>query len=362
LGAKGNTARTEKDRDGVSMKRVRWFTLCCISLLVYAGVALATDDVFDLKQVAQGVYAAIAKPAFRTNCNSAIVFLDDGVLVVDTQSKPSAAEALIAEIRKLTDKPVKYVVITHFHGDHSQGAQAYVKEWPAVEIVSTAATRDSIQQRGNARLQRDSVTVPQQIEKLKNDLHQATDPKQKAKIQNTLGQAEAYLAELKQIRIPLATLIVDQSLNLYRKSGVIEILSVGKAHTDGDLMVYLPAEKVLITGDVVHGAQPITKDGYFSDWTGAIDTAEKLDFESVIGGHGDVLHGKATFELWKQYFNDLLAEAAHSYAGGESLESTRKRVVPLLLTKYSGKFPERFSETVVSDVEKSYRFVSGATE
>jgi glyoxylase-like metal-dependent hydrolase (beta-lactamase superfamily II) len=331
-------------------------------VFVYAGSAVATDDVFDLKQVAPGVYAAIAKPTFRTNSNSAIVLLDDSVLVVDTQSKPSAAAGLIAEIRRLTDKPVKYVVITHFHGDHTQGAQAYVSAWPAVEIISAAATRDSIQQRGTARLERDLATVPQQIEKLKSDLQKATDAGEKAQIQKTLGQAEAYLAEIKQIQIPLPTLIVDQNLNLYRKSGVVEILSIGKAHTDGDLIVYLPAEKVLITGDLVHGAQPITKDGYFSDWIGAIDTAEKLDFELVIGGHGDVLHGKATFELWKQYFNELLAEAAHSYAAGESLDGTRKHIVPLLSAKYSGKFPKRFSETVVSDVEKAYRFVSGATE
>jgi cyclase len=344
------------------MEYVRWLIFCWVSLLVYSGSALATDDVFDLKQVAQGVYAAIAKPAFRTNCNSAVVLLDDGVLVVDTQSKPSAAEALIAEIRRLTDKPVKYVVITHFHGDHTQGAQAYVKAWPAVEIISSAATRDGVEQRGTARLKRDLVTVPQQIDKLKNDLQRATDLNEKAQIQKSLGQAEEYLAEAKQIQIPLATLIVDQSLNLYRKSGVVEVLSIGKAHTDGDLIVYLPSEKVLITGDLVHGAQPITKDGYFSDWVEAIDTAEKLDFDSVIGGHGDVVHGKATFELWKQYFNELVGEAAHSYAMGESLDAARKRIAPSLLAKYGGSFPKRFSETVVSDVEKAYRFVSGATE
>src|ERR1700742_1537888 len=104
------------------MECARWLIFCCMSLLVYPASALAADEVFDLKPVAQGVYAAIAKPTFRTNCNSAIVLLDDRVLGVDTQSKPSAAEALIAEIRKLTDKPVKYVVITHFHGDHTQGA------------------------------------------------------------------------------------------------------------------------------------------------------------------------------------------------------------------------------------------------
>jgi glyoxylase-like metal-dependent hydrolase (beta-lactamase superfamily II) len=329
---------------------------------IYLGAAAGADKLFDLKPVAQGVYAAIANPAFRTNCNSAIILLDDSVLVVDTQSKPSAAEALIGEIKKLTDKPVKYVVITHFHGDHTQGAQAYVKKWPSVEIISSAGTRDSIEQRGNARLQRDLVTVPQQIDKLNKDLQKATDAARKSDIQKNIAEAQAYLTEAKQIQIPQATLIVDQTMNLYRRSGVIQILSVGKAHTDGDLIVYLPVDKVLITGDLVHGAQPVTKDGYLSDWGTAIDTAEKLDFESVIGGHGDVLHGKATFELWKNYFHDLIVEAAHSYASGDSIDAARKRIAPSMLLEYRDKFPKRFSDTVTSDIEKAYRFVSGATE
>lgn len=340
----------------------RGLIFCCTSLLVCSGTLVGADEVFDVKPVAPGVYAAIAKPAFRTNCNSAIVLLDDGVLVVDTQSKPSAAQALIAEIRQITDKPVKYVLITHFHGDHTQGAQAYVKAWPAVEIIATAATRDSIEMRGTARLERDLVTVPQQIEKLKSDLQRASDASENAQTQKNLGQAEAYLAEAREIQIALPTLIVDQDLNLYRKSGVIEILSLGKAHTDGDLIVYLPKEKVVITGDLVHAAQPVTKDGHFPDWIEAIDRVEKLDFESVIGGHGEVLHGKATFELWKQYFNELLVETAHSYAAGDSLDAARTRLVPLFSEKYSGKFPKRYSTTAVSDVEKAYRFVSGATE
>jgi glyoxylase-like metal-dependent hydrolase (beta-lactamase superfamily II) len=344
------------------MRCVRSLILCCLALLVSTVASSAVDELFDVKPVAPGVYAAIAKATFRTNCNSAIVILDDGVLVVDAQSKPSAAQALIADIKHITDKPVKYVVLTHFHGDHTQGTEAYVKAWPAVEIVATAATRDGIQQRGVARLNREFITVPQQIEKLKADLQKNNDPNEKARIQKNLDQAGAYLQEVKQIRIVLPTLIVQQSLTLQRKSGTVEILAVGKAHTDGDLIVYLPSEKVLITGDVVHAAQPITKDGYFSDWIQAIDTAGKLDFDSVIGGHGDVFRGKTTLQLWKQYFNELLIETAHSYASGESLDGARKRLVPLFTAKYSEKFPKRFSDTAVSDVEKAYRLISGATE
>src|SRR5881392_419624 len=96
--------------------------------------SVAVDLVRRLRD--SGVYAAIAKPAYKVNCNAAIILFGDAVLVVDTHSKPSAARALIEQIKKLTDKPVRYVVNTHFHWDHYQGNEAYPSSWPAgVEII-----------------------------------------------------------------------------------------------------------------------------------------------------------------------------------------------------------------------------------
>lgn len=331
-----------------------------ISLL--ASVAAAAEDpVFDFKQVADGVYAAIARPTFRTNCNSAIVILDDSVLVVDAQSKPSAAGAVIAEIKRLTDKPVKYLVLTHFHNDHTQGVQAYAQTWPGVKIIATPVTAESIEQRAQARLEREAVTLPKQIEQLKSDLTEAQGV-QKVQIQKQLNEAEAYAVERKQIHLVLPNLLVEDRLELHHGPETVEMFSFHHAHTDGDLVVYLPTRKVLISGDIIHGAQPITKDGYLVEWIAAIDQLEKLDFQTVIGGHGEVLHDRARFDLWKQYFNDLLQETAQSLASGESREAARKRLTPVLLQRYGDQFPRRFSDTVGDDIDKAYRTVSGATD
>jgi cyclase len=106
------------------MRRIlRLAVLLCLASAV--GANAQDTDLFDIKPMADGVYAAIAKPAYKVNCNAAIILLGDSVLVVDTHSKPSAARALIEQIKKLTDKPVRYVVNTHFHWDHYQGNQAY---------------------------------------------------------------------------------------------------------------------------------------------------------------------------------------------------------------------------------------------
>src|SRR5262245_48022592 len=107
------------------MKRM----FCLAAFLLLQVRPCFAEDLFDIKPLADGVYAAIAKPTFILNCNAAIIVLDDGVMVVDTHSKPSAARGLMEQIKKITDKPVRYVVNTHFHWDHSQGNSAYPSVW-----------------------------------------------------------------------------------------------------------------------------------------------------------------------------------------------------------------------------------------
>jgi glyoxylase-like metal-dependent hydrolase (beta-lactamase superfamily II) len=266
------------------------------------------------------------------------------------------------QIKSVTPKPVKYVVDTHFHWDHYYGNEVYLGAWPAgVEIISSEATRQNIEQRGIPRVKREILEVPKEIETLKADLAKATDATKKAEIQENLRQTEAYLAELKAMRVTLPTLTFDRSLMLYQKSRTVEILYLGKGHTDGDAVVYLPKEKVIITGDALHGWTPYMGDSYPYDWIRMLEATEKLDFDYIIGGHGGVMRGKGQFQMWEQYFRDLLAETAAAYAQGATLEETRQRVAAVLVPKYTGKMPATFPQDVVGNIEKAYRVVSGAT-
>ena len=340
------------------MRRTLFSTV--VLCLLVASLARA-EDLFDIKPMADGVYAAIAKPAYKVNCNAAIIVLGDSVLVVDTHSKPSAARALIEQIKKLTDKPVRYVVNTHFHWDHYQGNQAYPSSWPAgVEIISSQATRENIEHRGVPRVKYEIATMPREIEKLKSDLAAATDPKQKEKLRTNLQEAEAYLAELKSMQFTLPTLTFDRSFILYRPSRTVQILWLGNAHTDGDVWVYLPKEKILVCGDAAHGWTPFMGDSYPFDWIRTLDTAEKLDFDQVLGGHGDVMRGKEKFELWKEYFRDLLNETAQVYGRGASLEEAQKQVSVTLIAKYASKFDPGFPQSVMGNITKAYQVIAQA--
>jgi glyoxylase-like metal-dependent hydrolase (beta-lactamase superfamily II) len=328
-------------------------------LLFLPSTTRAAEDLFDIKPVADGVYAAIAKPAYKVNCNAAIIILSDSVLVVDTHSKPSAARALIEQIKKLTPKPVKYVVNTHFHWDHYQGNEAYPSSWPAgVEIISSEATRQNIQRIGIPRIKNEIITMPQEIANLKKDLEKATGAEQKKTIEENIRQAEAYFAELKLMQVTLPTMTFDRSLILHRGSRTVEILWLGRAHTDGDVFVFLPNEKFIATGDALHGWTPFMGDSYPYEWIQTLDAAEKLDFNSVLGGHGDVMHGKLRFELWKQYFQDLMDRTAAAYAEGSSLEQTQKSVADFLTRKYADRFDPNFPKSVTANVTKAYQVVA----
>jgi len=335
------------------------FLLSLVLLLLATCNAASTEDLFDVKPIADGVYAAIAKPAYKVNCNAAIIILGDGVLVVDTHSKPSAARALIEQIKKLTPKPVKFVVNTHFHWDHYQGNEAYPSSWPAgVEIISSEATRENIERIGIPRVKNEIITMPQEIANLKKDLQKASAGEQKKEIQENIRQAEAYFAELKSMQVTLPTMTFDRSLILRRAGRTVEILWLGRAHTDGDVFVFLPNEKVIVTGDALHGWTPFMGDSYPYDWIKTLDAAEKLDFNSVLGGHGDVMHGKLRFELWKSYFRDLMDRTATVYAEGATLEQAQKSVSDFLTKKYADKFDPNFPKSVAANVTKAYQVIA----
>src|SRR6202008_3357542 len=120
----------------------------------------------------------------------------------------------------------------------------------------------------------------------KKDLEKATGAEQRKTLEDNIRQAEAYFSELKLIQVTLPTMTFDRSLILRRGSRTVEILWLGRAHTDGDVFVFLPNEKVLVTGDALHGWTPFMGDSYPYEWIQTLDAAEKLDFNSVLGGHG----------------------------------------------------------------------------
>lgn len=334
------------------------------ALLALAGRAAPAQDLFDLKPVRDGIYAAIARPQPIINSNAAVVVLEDGVLVVDTHSKPSAARALMAQIRKVTDKPVRWVVDTHFHWDHYQGNEAYPSSWPSgVEIIASQPTRQAIESRGVPRVKYEIATLPRELERLRGEVARAAAAEDRQRLEGELRAKEAYLAELRAMQVTLPSLTFERSLVLYRKSRTVQVLWLGRGHTEGDVVVYIPQDKVLLTGDLIHGWLPWMGDSHPYEWIDTLAAAERLDFDTVLSGHGDVLRGKEVFALWRGYLRDLMDEAAKAYGEGASLAEARTRVAAALRPKYAAAFgADRFDSSVPGNIDRAYRVVSGKME
>lgn len=330
---------------------------------VVAGVALAlatgsagAQELFDLQKVADGVYAALATPRTPINCNAAVVVYDEGVLVVDTHSRPSSARALISKIAAVTDKPVRYAVNTHFHWDHAQGNHAYPVAFPKqVAIVASEATRENLRSMGMDRVKDQIANAPRDIADLNKRLAAETDPAVRATLRDELQQQEEYLAEMKSLELVLPDLTFDKSMIVHRKDMDIVLLFLGRGHTSGDVVAYLPKQRVVATGDLLHGWMPYMGDSYPPEWVATLDALDKLDFDHIIGGHGTV-KPKSHLRVFRNYIADLIEEVRRAGGRGESLDQAKASVAALLKPKHAaGMGGEQFDESVGGNIEKVYR-------
>src|SRR5215831_14642180 len=319
------------------------------------------DARFDIHKVADGVWAAVASPAYKVNCNTAIIENADGVMVVDTHSKPSAARVIVEQLRGLTKKPVRYVVNTHFHWDHWHGNEVYPQAYPDAEIVTNTITREAMVKKGFKRIQDHVRQVPAEIAKLKADI-QAASPAQRGKLEADLKLAESYLAEVRALKPALPTIAFERTMKLYRRDREIHLLHLGRAHTEGDVFVYLPKEKVVITGDALIGWTPYMGDGYPEDWAGTLDRLAQLDFTHIIMGHGDVT-GREWLNTFRSYVHDMVEAVRQEAAAGASLDEAKTRVTEKLAPTYekalSGTENYRpWRERVIGNIERTYSMVA----
>jgi len=336
--------------------------LCCT---MAAHAQTADKELFDLKKVGDGVYAAIAHPRYKTNCNGAVILTDDGVIVVDTHSKPSASRALYTQIQEISKKPVIKVINTHFHFDHTQGNQSYPAVNPKVEIIATEQTKvnlitPSSSVGGVAFVEAQIKTMPAEIDKLKSDIQKESDPAKKKNLESSLQQAESYLQELKSMKLTMPTRTITTTTTLKENGREIQLHVLGRAHTNGDLFVYLPKEKVVASGDALIDWMPFLNDAYPEEWVTTLTALEKLDFTSIVPGHGDVLP-KSHLAFFRGYFVDLIAAVKKASADKATLAEMQTKIGDQLASKYETAMSKylvgRYRDRVGQNVELIYKKV-----
>jgi cyclase len=291
-----------------------------------AAAPVADARLFDLQKVANGIYFAHALPQALLNCNAAIFIRSKDVVVVDAHSKPSAAASLIHQIKgEITEKPVRYVVNTHFHWDHTQGDHAYRLTGEKVDFIASSATKKLMSDLAVARMKASVEAVPQQIDALRDRAARSTSAGEKAFCADQIAQMKAYETELKDYTLELPTITLDTSYLLRDPEFDLHIDFHGHSHTAGDVFVFCPQQRAIATGDAIHGFLPNIADGFPRVWPGTIDTVGRADFQYLMGGHGPLQTDRTAMISQRNYIEELTGKVAEGKKAGLSLAEMQQR-------------------------------------
>jgi glyoxylase-like metal-dependent hydrolase (beta-lactamase superfamily II) len=234
-----------------------------------------------------------------------------------------------------------------------------------VEVVATERTKDNLTRAdagvgGVPFIAKQLAALPAEIQKLKDDAARASDAQTKARIESNLRQAEAYLEELKRLKPALPTRTVAATQTLTEGGREIQLHVLGRGHTDGDLYIFLPKEKVVMTGDALIDWMPFLNDGYPEEWVHTLDSLERLDFTHIIPGHGEVLP-KSHLSFFRGYLADLIAGVKKAASDGATLDDIKAKLPDQLAPKYERgmtKYPlGQFRDRIGLNIEMVHKKV-----
>jgi glyoxylase-like metal-dependent hydrolase (beta-lactamase superfamily II) len=320
-------------------------------------------------RIAGGVYSIehVTAPDMEVSGNTTVIIGERQVLVVDTCFKQSDAREDIAQIRQWTDKPVAFVLNTHFHNDHNLGNRAYMTAFPGVTIIAHTETKKSMDMYGPGSYRREVKGVEslqRMLETGKDAAGTVLTDEDRTMVKNIIATRQPAIDELKQVQFQSATLTFDDDLTIDLGNREVQIEFLGRGNTAGDAIAYLPKEKVVVAGDLVAYPIPNIFDGYPSEWVDTMDRLGALDADTIVPGHGPVMHDKKYLllvrDLLKSAREQVDAKLASSgppmFTGFEEVKAT----VDLLAfrERFAGENKDagdRFDEMAASLVKLLYQ-------
>src|SRR6266481_29013 len=293
-------------------------------------------NAYKFEQITDGVYyATVTRPGLGSN--NVVVVNDTDVLIVDAGTSPAAARAFVEDIKKLTDKPIRYVVNTHWHYDHTAGNQIF---GPEVQIIATdhlyqmLATVDVLHREPFLTSQVTNLSA--RIDNLNRQIAAEGDAQQKAALQKDLADAQRLQQQNSEIKVAPPNIHYSTKMVLNRGGREIDLMFLGRGHTGGDTVVYLPKERIVATGDLMESRPAYMGDAFFDEWVTTLDALKKLDFDVDLPGHGVPFTNKSLITAYQSYLQDLTAQAAKLKGQGVSADDAARRID---LTSHAKDFP-----------------------
>jgi cyclase len=303
--------------------------LCAVSLVLSLSAIAVADSSTTTKRtvskLAEGVYEIRHPdaPDGFPQSNATVVIGERSVLVVDTCLLPSTAREDIRQIKEWTDKPVTYIVNTHWHFDHTLGNSEYAKAFPEVQIIAQVATQKIIADYNQLAVER----YPTRIDRFKKILDSGKDPDGKPltegarkDYQKALDGLAVVVAEMKEVKQLVPNISFDSLLSIDLGHRPVEIKFLGRGNTAGDTVIYLPADKILCTGDLLDHPVPYLFGGVPTEQAATLTRMAELDATTLVPGHGDVLHDKSYIAMVVGLLNAVNASVERALNQGKSLD------------------------------------------
>ena len=323
------------------MNTLKRAALLGLFALLYSVSFAAADSVLSserqLIKLADGIYVIRHKDPFPgwVHGNTTVVVGERQVLVVDSCQTLSAAREDIEQIRKWTDKPAAYLLNTHWHQDHNGGNKSYFDAFPAISIVAHPETRDMMDRTSPnmpAEMLKQALelqsTLKKRLESGKGLDDKPLTEQQKASAKEHLAEAEALIEQAKAFVYQPPTFLLDRELTIDLGNRTVKVMHVGRGNTGGDLIAYLPQEKILVTGDLVVHPVPYAFDGYPSDWIKTLGILSQFSASTIVPGHGEILHDNSYLNLLAAMMKSVVTQVdAKIRANSEvSLQEVQKSV------------------------------------
>jgi glyoxylase-like metal-dependent hydrolase (beta-lactamase superfamily II) len=300
--------------------------------LAIAAQAQAAGGLFDLewRELAPGVHVGQRPDPMRypVVCNSVIVIGDDGVLLFDAGGFPKQGEQVLAKVKSLTGLPVKYIVISHWHGDHNRGIAPILDAFPDAKIVGHSFTRDAMlgapmqrifnaEQAGDVR--DTAADVKKALDEGKFIDGSPLDPSEKPFFERFLLDAVEHQAEVMRMRITPPTLTFDDKLDIKLGKRLVQLRHFGPGNTKGDAVMILPAERIVAAGDTVVAPIPYAFGSYPAGWVNVLQRLKEIRFRTLIPGHGPLQNDSKYLDLLIESLKLVTRQVDKAVAQGKTL-------------------------------------------
>jgi glyoxylase-like metal-dependent hydrolase (beta-lactamase superfamily II) len=323
------------------------------------GAPEASRKAYRFEQIAEGVHFATGTGAMTTMSNSMVIVNSDHVMLVDTSVTPAAARALVAQIKsEISDKPIRYVFNSHYHFDHAHGNQIFGDE---VEIIGHEYIRrmhltNVLEQRTNRSF---TANLPNQIAQMKERIAKTTDPGERAKLEASLGVTEAHYKSVQETVVKPPNVTFTEVMTLHKGGREVQLHFLGRGHTGGDTMVFLPAERIVFTGDFFEGRPgggilSYLGDSFIDEWPASLERLKALDFDIIVPGHGAPFKERQQISDFQNYLREFWRQAAALRTQGVTVEQAIEKMD---LSRFTSMYGPRSARPDPRAVARAYELL-----